>query len=184
MIETLRGLEAKATPAPWWWEDWENDNGDDPATLVARPETREGGPSKMFPDLANPILSDQDSGYLTEPNRLLIAAMRNALPDLLARLASLSTERARMLREMAEQEGELSDAEADNARLTSELDRVRGRIEAAYTEGWRDGHEIAKDRYCHNDKAAWDRSRVDDWNASDTKRALGPTPDVTTRREG
>lgn len=63
----------KHTPGPWWWEDWDTDNGPNKRSLVARPETKPSGGTAMFPDLPNRILKDEDGDCLPA-NKALIAA--------------------------------------------------------------------------------------------------------------
>ena len=85
-VARLKELEAKATPGPWKWEDWEctNDNpGIGDFTLVAPPQTRYGWKSTDFrPDMANNLMSDEEH-RISEEDRALIACLRNAAPKLL-----------------------------------------------------------------------------------------------------
>lgn len=85
------------------------------------------------------------------------------------------------------------DAAAELARVTKQRDEAWGMVEAAYAEGWNEqryqyvGDEYATRADCRHDGEA---ECTDDWQHSDTKRALdaaraeseSPTPDMNQER--
>ena len=86
--EQLDEIEARAnaaTPGPWHWEDWAEDDGDNRFALVAPPETRPGGPSEWFPDLGHLLIQDEDHN-ISEQDRAFIAHAREDVPRLIAEL--------------------------------------------------------------------------------------------------
>ncbi len=80
-LEAILELDKKATKGPWEWEDWDDNEGENKFSLVAPPETRPGGVSKMFPDLGNRLLKDEECN-ISEEDRAFIALAREALPQL------------------------------------------------------------------------------------------------------
>lgn len=119
-IEELRGLLAKATPGPWEADEEKNEGcygvGDDchegfQSASIHAPDGR-GGSAKLFDALNSDAACveeeyDEDRHYawdgVSRINAALIVAMRNALPALLASLASKDAEierQAQALREM------------------------------------------------------------------------------------
>lgn len=90
-LDELERLEAAATPGPWevegfGWTDTETGDGEDWVTI------RQAGSTNAIMDS---LIHDQNQDQV-ERNFALIAAARNALPDLIRRVREAEAERDRL----------------------------------------------------------------------------------------
>jgi hypothetical protein len=107
-LERLKKLADEATPGPWTWDDWSQDGGPDKFTLQAPPEARRDGPSTMFPDLHEHIITDEDH-EISEADKALIADARTSVPKLVEAL-EIATTRLEMIRDAAKRNISAEDA--------------------------------------------------------------------------
>lgn len=127
----------KATPGPWIWEDWEEDNGPNRYTLTAPPETRPDYPG-LFPWLRNYLIADEEHG-ISEADRKFIAEAREALPYWLARVRELEEDVIELeadvgsvLVRLEEAEERIRQLEAENARLKAVAEAAREYLRIAH----------------------------------------------------
>jgi hypothetical protein len=100
LLERLRALEAAATKGPWLQG---TGSGGGATTYVYEDDGNGQQCNAIMGGTLNYVLRDF---HEREANAALIVAMRNALPDLLARIETMAGEIEGIARELVDQDGE------------------------------------------------------------------------------
>jgi hypothetical protein len=103
--DDLRALAERATPGPWYAEDWQTDDGPNRTRVAARePEQIAPGRSSIWPDGIQKIsVADTECGENPEADAAFIAAANpQAILALLSRLETAERERDDTRRELTD----------------------------------------------------------------------------------
>lgn len=95
LLARLRELEAAATKGPWYAADWQQDDGPNPFTIEERYQAEPSRPGYtcVWPNgIGHRRIAETEEGVNPLADAALIVAMRNALPDLLARIEAMAGE--------------------------------------------------------------------------------------------
>lgn len=97
-LEVIEARCDAASPGPWTWKDWGAPLSEH-WTLQAPPQARDGGPSKMYPDLGCPILQIEERDSRRLRDHEFIAHAREDVPALVAEVKRLREALAPFARE-------------------------------------------------------------------------------------
>ena len=83
-VERIEALREKATPGPWYVDDWTTDDGPSKTTIEARElEILHPGQSNIWPNgVAKKRIAETEEGECPIEDAALIVALRNAFPAL------------------------------------------------------------------------------------------------------